>query len=415
MSEVRAKKALGQHFLVDLNIARKICDSLSGGEIRLRTAPAVAALPGADGQAAAGRGPEEPETVVIVAAKRGTGNAAERCAAAGTGEVAGDGRTAEIAAGLDVAAGAGRDVVQRTEPDAGRDVAQEAGPEGVSGIEPDVTPDAGQGAKAAGRCDVLEVGCGMGVLTQFLLRRDDIVTYGAEIDPESVEYLHAHYPEFTPRLMEGDFLKMNLRELFPGGLKIIGNFPYNISSQIFFKVLENRDLVPECVGMIQKEVAVRLAEPPGSKEYGILSVLLQAWYDIEYLFTVNETVFNPPPKVKSAVIRLRRNGVERLACDETLFVKVVKASFGQRRNDPQLAAVGIRQFRRRGASFLHAARRAAFGRRLRGADRLGCGEQNVAVRSPCAVHHAPCIMRRALCAVHYAPCMMRLRSYVVRS
>ena len=159
MSEVRAKKALGQHFLVDLNIARKICDSLSGGEIRLRTAPAVAALPGADGQAAAGRGPEEPETVVIVAAKRGTGNAAERCAAAGTGEVAGDGRTAEIAAGLDVAAGAGRDVVQRTEPDAGRDVAQEAGPEGVSGIEPDVTPDAGQGAKAAGRCDVLEVGC----------------------------------------------------------------------------------------------------------------------------------------------------------------------------------------------------------------------------------------------------------------
>lgn len=333
MSEVRAKKALGQHFLVDLNIARKICDSLSGGEIRLRTvtavtAPAAAsALPGADGQAAAGRGPEEPATAVIAATKRGAGNAAERCAAAGTGEVAGDGRTAEIAAGPDV--------VQSAEPGvaagAGRDVAQEAGPEGVSGIEPDVTPDAGQGAKAAGRCDVLEVGCGMGVLTQFLLRRDDIVTYGAEIDPESVEYLHAHYPEFTPRLMEGDFLKMNLRELFPGGLKIIGNFPYNISSQIFFKVLENRDLVPECVGMIQKEVAVRLAEPPGSKEYGILSVLLQAWYDIEYLFTVNETVFNPPPKVKSAVIRLRRNSVERLACDETLFVKVVKASFGQRR------------------------------------------------------------------------------------
>ena len=337
MSEVRAKKALGQHFLVDLNIARKICDSLSGGEIRLRTAPAVPALPGADEQAAAGRGPEEPETAVIVAAKRGTGNAAETGAAAATGDaaVAVDGRTTEIAAGRGVAAGAGPDVVQSTEPGvaagAGRDGAQETGPEGVSGIEPDVTPDAGQGAKAAGRCDVLEVGCGMGVLTQFLLRRDDIVTYGAEIDPESVEYLHAHYPEFTPRLMEGDFLKMNLRELFPGGLKIIGNFPYNISSQIFFKVLENRDLVPECVGMIQKEVAVRLAEPPGSKEYGILSVLLQAWYDIEYLFTVNETVFNPPPKVKSAVIRLRRNGVERLACDETLFVKVVKASFGQRR------------------------------------------------------------------------------------
>ena len=200
MGEVRAKKALGQHFLVDLNIARKICDSLSGG------------------------------------------------------------------------------------------------------------------SAAGGPCTVLEVGCGMGVLTQFLLRRSDIVTWGAEIDPESVAYLHAHYPEFAPRLVAGDFLGMNLRERFPEGLKIIGNFPYNISSQIFFKVLENRDLVPECVGMIQKEVAVRLAEPPGSKEYGILSVLLQAWYDI-----------------KSAVIRLRRNATERLGCDETLFVKVVKASFGQRR------------------------------------------------------------------------------------
>lgn len=216
MTQVRAKKALGQHFLVDLNIARKICDALGGGD-------------------------------------------------------------------------------------------------------------------ASKPCDVLEVGCGMGVLTQFLLRRDDIVTYGAEIDSESVEYLRAHYPEFTPRLIEGDFLRMDLRTTFPSGLRIIGNFPYNISSQIFFKVLENRDLVPECVGMIQKEVALRLAEPPGSKTYGILSVLLQAWYTIEYLFTVNETVFNPPPKVKSAVIRLRRNGVEQLGCDEALFVRVVKASFGQRR------------------------------------------------------------------------------------
>ena len=224
MSEVRAKKALGQHFLVDLNIARKICDALGGGD-----APSAAAA-----------------------------------------------------------------------------------------VLPDPAP-------------VLEVGCGMGVLTQFLLRRRDIVTWGAEIDSESVAYLHAHYPEFTPRLIEGDFLKLDLRALFPQGLKIIGNFPYNISSQIFFKVLENRDLVPECVGMIQKEVAVRLAEGPGSKEYGILSVLLQAWYDIEYLFTVNETVFNPPPKVKSAVVRLRRNATVRLDCDERLFVRVVKASFGQRR------------------------------------------------------------------------------------
>ena len=216
MAEVRAKKALGQHFLTDLNIARKIATSLSGG-------------------------------------------------------------TAE-------------------------------------------NPD-----------KVLEVGCGMGVLTQFLLQREDVVTYGAEIDSESVEYLHAHYPDFAPRLIEGDFLKMNLREMFPQGVRVIGNFPYNISSQIFFKVIENRDLIPQCVGMIQKEVAVRIAEPPGSREYGILSVLLQAWYDIEYLFTVSERVFNPPPKVKSAVIRLRRNSTERLGCDEQLFVKVVKASFGQRR------------------------------------------------------------------------------------
>ena len=216
MSEVRAKKALGQHFLTDLNIARKIALSLSGGSA------------------------ENPDKV-------------------------------------------------------------------------------------------LEVGCGMGILTQYLLERKDIVTYGAEIDSESVEYLHAHYPAFAERLTEGDFLKMDLREQYGDRLKIIGNFPYNISSQIFFKVLENRDIVPECVGMIQREVAVRLAEPPGSKEYGILSVLLQAWYDIEYLFTVGEKVFNPPPKVKSAVIRLVRNGVTKLDCDEQLFIKVVKASFGQRR------------------------------------------------------------------------------------
>ena len=216
MSEVRAKKALGQHFLTDLNIARKICDSLTE------------------------RAEGEPEAV-------------------------------------------------------------------------------------------LEVGCGMGVLTQYLLQRGDITTYGAEIDSESVEYLNAHYPEFTPRLIEGDFLKMDLRERFPEGVRVIGNFPYNISSQIFFKIIENRDLVPQCVGMIQKEVAVRIAEPPGSREYGILSVLLQAWYDIEYLFTVSEKVFNPPPKVKSAVIRLRRNSTTKLGCDEALLVKVVKASFGQRR------------------------------------------------------------------------------------
>lgn len=184
----------------------------------------------------------------------------------------------------------------------------------------------------ADRCStVLEVGCGTGVLTKFLLERTDITLYGAEVDPESVAYLHEHYPQFAPRLIEGDFLRMDLAQRFPDGVNVIGNFPYNISSQIFFKILEYRDRVPEAVGMVQREVAVRIAEKPGTKDYGILSVFLQAFYDIEYLFTVGEGVFNPPPKVKSAVIRLTRNGVERLGCDEVLFARVVKAVFNQRR------------------------------------------------------------------------------------
>ena len=178
---------------------------------------------------------------------------------------------------------------------------------------------------------VLEVGPGMGVLTQYLVEKPREVRV-VEIDRESVAYLHEHFPKLANNIIGEDFLHMDLEGLFGGGQFVLtGNYPYDISSQIFFKLLENRDLVPECVGMIQKEVAVRLAEPPGSKEYGILSVLLQAWYDIEYLFTVSESVFNPPPKVKSAVIRLRRNGVAQLDCDERLFVRVVKASFGQRR------------------------------------------------------------------------------------
>ncbi len=180
-------------------------------------------------------------------------------------------------------------------------------------------------AEAVGGGRVLEVGPGMGVLTQFLLQRDDVDLTAVEVDAESVAYLHAHYPAL--RIVEGDFLKMPIAS----ETNIIGNFPYNISSQIFFKVLEYRDLVSEVVGMVQREVGVRIAEPPGSRDYGILSVLLQAWYDIEYLFTVSEGVFDPPPKVKSAVIRLRRNGVRQLDCDEKLFVRVVKAAFGQRR------------------------------------------------------------------------------------
>ena len=185
---------------------------------------------------------------------------------------------------------------------------------------------------------MFEIGGGMGVLTQFLLERDDITLWGIEIDRESIAYMREHFRDFATggetgngRLIEGDFLKFDLHAQFPDGVKIVGNFPYNISSQIFFKVLENRDLVPEVVGMVQKEVAERIAEPPGSRAYGIMSVLLQGWYDIEYLFTVPESVFSPPPKVKSAVIRLTRNSTRELGCDEALFVKVVKAAFGQRR------------------------------------------------------------------------------------
>ncbi len=179
--------------------------------------------------------------------------------------------------------------------------------------------------------ETLEVGPGMGVLTQYLLERDDLDLHAAEVDRESVDYLIERWPAFAPRIIHGDFLRLPLRQMFPGGVNIIGNFPYNISSQIFFKVLENRDLVSECVGMVQKEVAVRIAEKPGTRDYGILSVFLQAYYDIEYLFTVNENVFSPPPKVKSAVIRLTRNGRQSLGCDEKLFAKTVKGAFGQRR------------------------------------------------------------------------------------
>jgi len=184
---------------------------------------------------------------------------------------------------------------------------------------------------------VLEVGPGMGVLTQYLLKQPSVILSEAknlkaiEIDKESVAYLKKHFPELGDGLIEGDFLKMDLQGLFPRQFSIIGNFPYNISSQIFFKIIDNRDLVPEVVCMIQKEVAERIAEKPGTKTYGILSVFLQAWYDIEYLFTVGSGAFNPPPKVQSAVIRLTRNSRTELGCDEKLFKAVVKTAFGQRR------------------------------------------------------------------------------------
>ncbi len=178
--------------------------------------------------------------------------------------------------------------------------------------------------------NLLEIGPGMGVLTKYLVDDAHYRFKAIELDTESVDYLHRHYP--TLDVIEGDFLRLDLSKIFDNAtFSIIGNFPYNISSQILFRVFEQRGSVPEVVGMFQKEVAERVAAGPGSKTYGILSVLLSAFYNIEYLFTVHEYVFNPPPKVKSAVIRLTRNDVAKLDCDEKLFVQVVKTGFNQRR------------------------------------------------------------------------------------
>ena len=177
---------------------------------------------------------------------------------------------------------------------------------------------------------VLEIGPGMGVLTQYLLDAEHDLKV-VELDRESVAYLEQNFPDLKGRIIAQDFLKLDLSQLYPGKFCVIGNYPYNISSQIFFKVLDYKEQIPCCSGMIQKEVAERLAAAPGSKTYGIISVLLQAWYDIEYLFTVSEQVFNPPPKVKSAVIRMTRNQRTDLGCDEKLFKQVVKTTFNQRR------------------------------------------------------------------------------------
>ena len=178
---------------------------------------------------------------------------------------------------------------------------------------------------------VLEVGPGMGVLTQYLMPKGRELKV-VEIDKESVAYLNEKYPDLKKDIVSGDFLRMDLSELF-GNRKFVltGNYPYNISSQIFFKMLDNRELIPCCTGMIQKEVAERMCAAPGSKAYGVLSVMLQAWYDIEYLFTVHENVFNPPPKVKSAVVCLKRNSRTSLGCDDVLFRRIVKAVFSMRR------------------------------------------------------------------------------------
>ncbi|MEG1615397.1 MAG: 16S rRNA (adenine(1518)-N(6)/adenine(1519)-N(6))-dimethyltransferase RsmA [Bacteroidales bacterium] len=177
---------------------------------------------------------------------------------------------------------------------------------------------------------VLEIGPGMGVLTQFMVQKGYDLTV-VELDWDSVAYLKERFPQLEGRIIEHDFLKLDLDKLFPGEFCVIGNYPYNISSQIFFKVLDFKDKIPCCSGMIQKEVAERMAAGPGSKTYGILSVLMQAWYNIEYCFTVHEHVFNPPPRVKSAVIKMTRNETKNLACDEKLFKTVVKTAFNQRR------------------------------------------------------------------------------------
>ena len=179
--------------------------------------------------------------------------------------------------------------------------------------------------------DILEIGPGMGVLTDFLLKKKSVHTYVIDIDRESVKYLRQTYPELHERIIEGDFLKWDPSTVFKGKFAIIGNFPYNISSQIFFRVLAFKNKIPEVVCMVQKEVAERIVSPPGNKTYGILSVLLQAFYDVEYLFTVEPDVFHPRPKVRSAVLRFQRNEVEALPCDEGLFQKLVKEGFQNRR------------------------------------------------------------------------------------
>ena len=185
---------------------------------------------------------------------------------------------------------------------------------------------------------VLEIGPGMGVLSQFLLQAGRQVK-AVEIDSESVQYLAKVFPSLD--VTEGDFLKMNLKEVFPGDFALIGNYPYNISSQIFFKVLDYKDHIPVVAGMLQKEVAERICSKPGGKVYGILSVLLQAWYDCEYLFNVPPTVFSPPPKVTSGVIRLTRNSRKELGCDEKMFKTVIKTSFGQRRKTLRNSLAGL--------------------------------------------------------------------------
>ena len=339
--EVRAKKSLGQHFLTDLSIAQRIAESLiapspdaSHLQNAAESATGTTHLQEATGeetgtthlQEATG---EETETTHLQSMTESeTGNDREQTV---NTDVAKDmdghvGTSAENrtdtpiqpACHMETTMQVGNDTNHReSETQVGKDT-------GHREAETKVGYD--------GRwTDVLEVGPGMGVLTQYLLQRPELSLKMVEIDRESVDYLLTNLPIPSGALIEADFLKLRLETFFLGQFCIIGNFPYNISSQIFFRILDYRNSVPQVVCMIQKEVAERIAEGPGSKTYGILSVLLQAWYDIEYLFTVGEGAFNPPPKVKSAVIRLTRNGRKTLRCDESMFKAVVKTAFNQRR------------------------------------------------------------------------------------
>ena len=326
--EVRAKKSLGQHFLTDLSIAQRIAESL------IAPSPDASHLQNA-AESATGTthlqeatGEETGTTHLQSMTESETGNDREQ--------------TVNTDVAKDMDGHVGTSAENRTDtpihPVCHMETTMQAGKDtGHKESETQVGKDTGHREAETkvgydGRwTDVLEVGPGMGVLTQYLLQRPELSLKMVEIDRESVDYLLTNLPIPSGALIEADFLKLRLETFFKGQFCIIGNFPYNISSQIFFRILDYRNSVPQVVCMIQKEVAERIAEGPGSKTYGILSVLLQAWYDIEYLFTVGEGAFNPPPKVKSAVIRLTRNGRKTLGCDESMFKAVVKTAFNQRR------------------------------------------------------------------------------------
>ena len=339
--EVRAKKSLGQHFLTDLSIAQRIADSL------IAPSPDASHLQKATG--------EETETTRL---QKATGEETETThLQEATGEETGTTHLqsmTESETGNDREQTVNTDVAKDTDGHVGTSAENRTDTPIQPACHMETTMQAGKdtGHKESGTqigkdtghresetkvgydgrwTDVLEVGPGMGVLTQYLLQRPELSLKMVEIDRESVDYLLTNLPIPSGALIEADFLKLRLETFFKGQFCIIGNFPYNISSQIFFRILDYRNSVPQVVCMIQKEVAERIAEGPGSKTYGILSVLLQAWYDIEYLFTVGEGAFNPPPKVKSAVIRLTRNGRKTLRCDESMFKAVVKTAFNQRR------------------------------------------------------------------------------------